>query len=53
MRRVDEYKRHAKDCRALATQMTRPDYKTVFEEIAKAWEKIAVRARDLEEPDEV
>ena len=50
MRRVAEYKQHAKDCRALAESSVRPDDKVVFEEIAKAWDKIAaLRERDLEE----
>ena len=37
MRRLDEYKKHAKDCRALAAMVTRPDDKLILEEIAKAW----------------
>jgi hypothetical protein len=53
MRRVAEYKQHAKDCRALAESFVWPDDKVVFEEIAKAWDKIAaLRERDLKEPDE-
>jgi hypothetical protein len=53
MRRVDEYKRHAKDCRALAALVTRPEDKVTLEEIAKAWEKVAAfRERDLHEADE-
>ena len=53
MRRLDEYKQHAKDCRALAAMVTRPDDKLILEEIAKAWEEVAtLRERDLPEADE-
>jgi len=53
MRRVDEYKQHAKYCRALAALMTRPQDKLTLEEIARAWEKVAtLRERDLHEADE-
>jgi hypothetical protein len=53
MRRLDEYKQHAKDCRALAAKVTQPDDKLTLEEIAKAWEKVAaLRERDLHEADE-
>jgi hypothetical protein len=53
MRRLDEYKQHAKDCRALAAKVTRPDDKLALEEIAKAWEKVvALRERDLHEADD-
>ena len=42
MRKLEEYKKHAKDCRALAARtMTRPEDKVTLEEIAKAWEKVA------------
>jgi hypothetical protein len=53
MRKVDEYKQHAKHCRAMAALMTRPEDKVTLEEVAKAWEKVAVlRERDLHEADE-
>jgi hypothetical protein len=53
MRRVEEYKQHAKDCRKLASQITLPEDKMALEEIAKAWDKVAaLRERDLDEPDE-
>jgi hypothetical protein len=53
MRRVEEYKQHAKDCRTLAAQITQPGDKMALEEIAKAWDKVAaLRERDLDEPDE-
>jgi len=50
MRKLEEYKKHAKDCRALAAKVTRPEDKVTLEEIAKAWEKVAgLRERDLHE----
>ena len=53
MRRVTEYKQHAEDCRALAARMTRPEDKVVLEQIAKAWDKVAVlREHDLHQADE-
>ena len=53
MRRMAEYKQHAKECRTLAAQITQPEDKTALEEMAKAWDKMAaLRDRDLEEPDE-
>ena len=53
MRRVAEYKHYAKDCRALAAQITQPEDKMALEELAKAWDKVAaLRECDLEEPDE-
>ena len=38
------YKQNAKQCRALAALVTRPEDKVTLEEIAKVWEKVAVRA---------
>ena len=54
MRKLEENKKHAKDCRALAARtMTRPEDKVTLEEIAKAWEKVAaLREHDLHEADE-
>ena len=50
MRRVEEYKQRAQDCRALAALTMRPDDKVILEEIAKAWDKVAtLRERNLEE----
>jgi hypothetical protein len=47
------YKQNAKQCRALAALVTRPEDKVTLEEIAKAWEKVAAfRAHDLYEADE-
>ena len=53
MRKLEEYKKHAKDCRALAAEVTRPEDKLTLEEIAKAWEKVAaLREGDLHEAHE-
>ena len=53
MRRVAEYKQHAKECRALAAQIAQPEDKMALEEMAKAWDKIAaLRDCDLEKPEE-
>jgi hypothetical protein len=53
VRKVEEYKRNAKHCRALAALVTRPEDKLTLEEIAKAWEKVAAfRERDLHEADD-
>ena len=54
MRKVEEYQRHAKHCRALAARTTtRPEDKVTLEEIAKAWEKVAaLREHDLYQADE-
>jgi hypothetical protein len=38
MRKVEEYKQNAKQCRALAALVTRPEDKVTLEEIAKAWD---------------
>ena len=48
MRRVDEYKHHAKACRELASRATLSSDKKILEELAQAWEKIAnLRKTDL------
>lgn len=48
MRRVNEYKDHAKACRDLATRATLPSDKKILEELAQAWEWIAkLRKSDL------
>jgi len=53
MRKVEDYKEHAKACRALAKRTTQQDDKVTLEEIAKAWDKIAaLRKADLEPADE-
>ena len=53
MFKLEEYKKHAEDCRTLAAKVARPEDKVTLEEIAKAWEKVAaLRERDLHEADE-
>jgi hypothetical protein len=53
MRRVDEYKQHAKDCREVAARTTHPQDKVALEVLAKDWDKIAaLRKRDLEDADD-
>jgi hypothetical protein len=53
MRRLVEYKQHAKECRILAAQIARPEDKMALEELARAWDKVAaLRECDLEGPDE-
>jgi hypothetical protein len=48
MRAVIDYIKHAMECRSLAERMTQPDDKRVLQELAQAWEKIAIlRQRDL------
>jgi hypothetical protein len=48
MRAVIDYIKHAMECRALAERMTQQDDKRALEELAQAWEKIAIlRQRDL------
>jgi hypothetical protein len=42
MRATAEYIQRAIDCRILAGRMTRPEDKTMFEELAEAWEKIVL-----------
>jgi hypothetical protein len=52
MRKVTEYKDHAKACRDLATRATLPSDKKILEELAQAWEWIAkLRKSDL--PDDL
>ena len=53
MRKVEGYKQNAKQCRALAALVTRPEDKVTLEEIAGEWEKVAaLHERDLHEADE-
>jgi hypothetical protein len=48
MRAIDEYKRHANECRKLAAGMTRIEDKMILEDLARAWENVAkLRERDL------
>ena len=47
MRTVDEFRKHAEECRELAKNLTREDDKNAMELKAKAWEK-AANARERE-----
>ena len=48
MRAVAEYRQHAKQCRELAAEMSKPEHKKVMEELAQAWESAAaLREHDL------
>jgi hypothetical protein len=53
MGKVEDYKKRAKACRELAAQTIQLDDKVILEEIAKAWDKVAVlREWDLRQADE-
>jgi hypothetical protein len=53
MGKVDDYKERAKACRELAAQTIQIDDKVILEEIARAWDKVAVlREWDLRQADE-
>jgi hypothetical protein len=53
MRKVDEYKQHAKYCRELAVRTPQPQDKAALENLAKAWDRVAaLRKGDLEDLDE-
>lgn len=41
MKRLDDYKRNAKDCRDLARRMP-PDHRKQLLEMAEQWEELAV-----------
>jgi hypothetical protein len=48
MRVIAEYLQHAMECRALAERTTQAQDKKMLEELAKAWERIAVlREQDV------
>lgn len=42
MRRVVEYKRFADDCRQLARTLRKPEHRQQLEEMATAWEMLAL-----------
>jgi hypothetical protein len=53
MGKMEDYKARAKACRELAAQTIQLDDKVILEEIAKAWDKVAVlREWDLRQTDE-
>jgi len=51
MRKVEGYKQNAKQCRALAALVTRPEDKVTLAEMAEEWEKVAA-LRERDEADE-
>ena len=49
MRTVNDYEKHAEECRKLATTATSPGDKTILENKARSWEMLAqLRKNDLE-----
>lgn len=46
MRRVAEYQRFADDCRQLARTLRKPEHKHQFEQMATAWEMLALERED-------
>jgi hypothetical protein len=48
MRKVSEYREHAKECRQLARQIKDPAHQKQLEEMAQAWDMLAAeRTRQL------
>ena len=52
MRTIEEYRVNAERCRALAKLAVNLEEKTVLEELARAWERLAGLREDDIEPDE-
>ena len=49
MRTVDDYKKHAEECRKLATTVTSPRDKTILENMARSWKMLTQLGKhDLE-----
>jgi len=49
MHAVAEYRKHAEECRKLATRAILPDDKRILEDMARSWEMLAqIRKHDLE-----
>jgi hypothetical protein len=42
MRRVAEYQRFAEDCRTLARSLRKPEHRQQLEDMATAWEMLAL-----------
>jgi hypothetical protein len=42
MRVIAEYRKHAEECHTLAMQATLPDDKRILENVARAWEMLAL-----------
>jgi hypothetical protein len=52
MQRTLEYHRHAEECRKLAACLINPHHKQKLQEMAAAWDMLAIeRKLDLEEKD--
>ena len=50
MQRILEYHRHAEECRKLAELLINPRHKQTLQEMAAAWDLLAVeRKRELDE----
>jgi hypothetical protein len=45
MRKVSEYREHAKECRQIATSVKDPQHKQQLQDMAEAWDMLA---RELE-----
>jgi hypothetical protein len=49
MQRILEYHRHAEECRKLAELLINPRHKQILQEMAAAWDMLAIeRKHDLE-----
>ncbi len=48
MRAIKEYKKHAEECRALATLTHNPDKKNILQHLAQTWERLADLRERLE-----
>lgn len=48
MRRVAEYQRFADDCRQLARGLRKPEHRQQLEQMAVAWEMLALEAEEKE-----
>ena len=45
MEKVLQYAQFAEECRTLAANLTKPDYKKTLEVMARAWEAVAALIR--------
>jgi hypothetical protein len=48
MRAITEYRKHAEECRELATLMHNPDKNNIFKHLADTWERLAEFRERLE-----
>jgi hypothetical protein len=45
---VEQYRKHARNCREIAKRLDRPEDRQMLERLAKAWETLAdLRERDI------